>query len=495
MNDTHGHPLRVVLVDLNNFATFPTLAVGLLVASLRQKNIDVEVLSPLAHDVPAYIREYQESIVDHLARRVRLSNRAPVRMVRERTRPIRNRRAQQPHPRVIEEVGRVLETKPDLILLSAYLQHRESVQRIGEMAAVKNVPVLLGGPMFNQPRTVEAWRDLPGLAAIVGGEMDTTIADIVRAIARGDDLLEHEGVVLPDGRRSSPARPLRDLNQIMIPDYTDFPWDLYRMPLIPIMTGRGCQWGRCTFCSDVVSASGRTFRTRSLERVMEEIRTLAMRHESSSFLFLDLKLNSNQALWRGLIERLPRDVPGAEWVGTVHVDSRKDNGLSREDLFNASASGMRRISFGLESGSQRILDAMDKGCSVERNDRFIRDAHDAGISIRCTMFRGYPGETADDVHLTADFLEEHVDRIDRIRLNELAILEGTPLYQDVVNGHNPYTQIRVEGVEDQNAIARHENTSIRGRAYRRAMHRLLAVVYEINRREIRAEASVFDGVM
>lgn len=483
------------MVDLNNFATFPTLAIGILVASLREAGLIVDVLSPLEHDVPAAERERQEWYGDHLHRRLRLSNSRVVRVARESSRTLRRRWSEKPHKRVMQEVGRMLDTNPDAMLLSAYLQHYDTVKAIASLAAAKRVPLLIGGPMFNQPAVARAWAGIAGVRAVIGGESDLTLPEIVKAAIEGGDLLQFDGIFLPNGVSSSPAQPLRELDRSPIPDYSDFPWHRYRLPLIPVMTSRGCQWGRCAFCSDIVSTNGRTFRTRTVDSVMSEIRELAQRHQSSNFLFLDLKLNSSPHMWRAIIERIQNEAPGAQWVGTVHVDKRKDNGLSQADLMAAANAGMRRISFGLESGSQRVLDAMDKGSAVEANSEFIRHAHQAGISVRCTMFRGFPGEDASDLIQTASFLEEHAEYIDRIRFNELAILEGTPLHREATGANSRFAQLRIVKSDEKNAIVRYKNSATTNRSYRRAMRRVLAAVYSINRRPVRAEARVFDGVM
>ena len=58
------------MVDLNNFASFPTLAIGLLVAALRAEGHEVRLVSPLAHDVPSVLRERRETYLDHLKRRL-----------------------------------------------------------------------------------------------------------------------------------------------------------------------------------------------------------------------------------------------------------------------------------------------------------------------------------------------------------------------------------------------------------------------------------------
>lgn len=485
----------VLIVDLNNFATFPTLAIGLLVASLRNKGMEVQLLSPLAYDVPAAAREKRESYKDHVARRIHLSTMPAFRVARDGMRNARDWWKNRPHPRVLQETAKALAARPDAILLSAYLQHYKTVQHIGALAAEAGIPLLLGGPMFNLPEVADAWLKTPGLAAIVGAEVDHTIPKIVMSLKAGEDLLAYDGVVLPDGRRSKTAAPLRDLDTVPVPDFTDFPWDRYPFKIIPIMAARGCQWNKCTFCSDIISASGRTFRTRSADGVIHEMREQARRHGTDKFLFLDLKLNSNPALFRGIIETIQHNVPGAEWIGTVHVDQRRDSGLSRADLKAAVAAGMRRASFGLETGSQRLLDAMQKGSSVEANSDFIRSSYEAGLSIRATMFKGYPGETADDLELTATFLEKHAAYIDRIRMNEFSILSGTPIFNAVDARPEDYENIRIVKRDHRKAKAIYVNHENGGMAYRQAKKRVLKVVYDINRKEIRSSARAFDGLM
>lgn len=498
--DLRSRPLnsphrRALIVDLNNFSTFPTLAVGLLVAALRNAGAEARVICPLAYGVVAVERERRETFADQIARRIHHTTWRPLRKVRDQARRLRAWWQARPDERVFRELAQALAEAPDVVLLSAYLQHYATVARIGRMAAERGIPVILGGPVFNIADTAEAWRRIPGLAAIVGGEVDLALPEIVEAACGGEDLLRFEGVLLPDGRRSRPAAPLRKLDRIPVPDFTDFPWDRYRFRVVPVMTGRGCQWNRCSFCSDIVSASGRTFRTRSLDAVMVELREQARRHDTRNFLFLDLKLNSNPAMFRGITEEIQRHVPGAQWIGTVHVDRRADSGLAPDELRAAARSGMRRISFGLESGSQRLLDAMDKGASVEANAAFIRSAHEAGLSVRCTMFKGYPGETAEDLEATADFLEVHARYLDRIRYNDFSIHEGTPIYAALRDHPEAYPAMRILDYDHRNGRALYDNAALGGPAYRRANARVMALVHAVNRKRLRQAADAFDGLM
>jgi anaerobic magnesium-protoporphyrin IX monomethyl ester cyclase len=485
---------RVLMVDLNIFASFPTYAVGLMVASLRREGHEVEVICPLAHDVPPFERERRETFVDHVKRRVHLSTWRPFETARNAARDLRGWSRDRPHPVVLREVSRALDRKPDIVLLSAYLQHFNTVREIGALAKAHGTPVLLGGAMFNLPSVSEEWRSLPGLVAVVGAEADLDVCALMETACDGGDLTAFAGVTLPDGRRGRPAGPLRGLDRIPVPDYADFPWDRYPVKIVPLMTGRGCQWDKCAFCSDVVSVSGRSFRTRSVENVLLEIQEQARRHETTNFVFLDLKLNSYPDMIRGIASEIQRYVQGAEWVGTVHVDLRKDNGLSRQDLKAAVAGGMRRVSFGLESGSQRMLDLMNKGSNVERNSQFIEDAHAAGLSIRCTMFKGFPGETAADMEATAAFLEKHTHHLDRVRFNEFSLHEDTPIYKATL-AHQGATPLEVTRLIARKAKAEYRNHETGSRDYRRAKARALQAVYEINRREIRSTARQFDGLM
>ncbi|MBP1807495.1 B12-binding domain-containing radical SAM protein [Rubellimicrobium aerolatum] len=486
---------RVLMVDLNNFASFPTLAIGLLAAALRNRSHEVQLISPLAHDVPAAARERRESWLDHAQRRIHLSDFPPLLSVRDGLRSLRHWRQERPHPVVLREVARAIESRPDAILLSAYLQHFNTVREIGRLAAANGIPVLLGGPMFNVPEVAEAWRGLPGLAGVVGAEADRSLPDMVEALCAGEDVGRFPGVTRPDGARATPAPPLRDLDATPFADFTDFPWDRYPVRIVPLMTGRGCQWDKCLFCSDVVSVSGRTFRTRSVENVLLEMQEQARRHATTNFLFLDLKLNSYPDMIRGIAEGIGGYVRGAEWIGTVHVDQRRDNGLSRADLSAAVAGGMRRISFGLESGSQRLLDLMRKGSSVERNSEFIRHAHEAGLSIRCTMFKGFPGETAEDMEATARFLDAHSPYLDRVRFNDFSLQADTPIYRAVMEKGGQAGSLVVRRTEDRRARAEYRNPANADRAYRRAKARALAAVHGINRRPLRDAARQFDGLM
>lgn len=484
-----------LVVDLNNFARYPTLAVGYLASALRRGGYDVSVLSPLASRFPT-MKERQWGWWDYAQRRVYFATHPAVIRMHDALADRRRKWVTRADPRVAKETARVMdELRPDALLLSAYLDYGSAVGELARIAAAQGVPVLLGGPAFNMPEVAAEWVGIAGLTAIVAAEVDHSLPQLVDAAISGADLSTFPGVYLPDGRRGPAARPLRSLDALPVPDFEGFPWHLYPNRVIPVMTGRGCGWGHCTFCSDVKVVNGLTFRSRPPEAVLDELEEQSSRYGTRDVIFLDIKLNSDLGTWRGIIDGFQARVPGGRWIGTVHVQSSGENGLSRDELDAAAHAGLTRISFGLETGSQRMNNLMAKGTSTERMSQFLADAHAAGISVRATAILGYPGETAADLDETTRFLDTHARFLDRVQMSRFTPLPGTRFHE--LYEHHPE---RFNGLTDVRWDYRLRRGTYRYRhasdpSYRKAKARLLKTVYGINRCQLRPGAECFDGLM
>lgn len=263
---------NVLIVDLNNFARYPTLAIAYLVAPLRTAGFHVDVLSPLLIGAPAATHEIPETKVEHFKRHINFSTHPVMQLLHEPLRKLYQTWQTRPHQPTLTAVSEYLsQHKPNLILLSAYLNHYPAVKALGELAAGQGIPVLLGGPAFSQPETLQAWVNLTGISAIFAGEADAVIVDLANTLIAKQDLKRFEGVYTAHWQ-TKVAEPLSDLSQLPLPDFSDFPWDAYPHRIIPIMTGRGCAWNVCTFCSDVTTSNGRSFRSRPVEKVLEELK-------------------------------------------------------------------------------------------------------------------------------------------------------------------------------------------------------------------------------
>lgn len=504
---------NVLIVDLNNFSRYPTLSVGYLAASCRREGIRVRVFSPLSVGVSGVIRERPATRIsllgEHLNFALALSRLETLRSARDWVGTHLLSSLSRHSARVVSEFARAVEReRPEIVLISSYLMYRPIVVEIVRRCAGVGIPVVVGGPYFAEPEVVSEWIGIPGLTALAAGEVEATLPGIIRSILAGEDPARWEGILVPDRDttfRGAIARPSRELDSVPFPDFSDFPWSKYPDRIVPILASRGCAWGACSFCSDVTGTAGRTSRSRDPRRVLDELRA---QHESvgaNLFVFTDMKLNGDLAIWNTLIERFQDVVPGGRWIGSVHVGSRSPSGLGRDPLRQAAASGCVRLTTGLESGSQAVLDSMRKGTQLESVSEYLEDAKTAGISTRATMIVGYPGETVDDVRASAGFVVSHRHVIERIKLCSFSRTIGTPIDRELRKregeqvrnsisggaGGRRETSLAISGSAkvDRPAVQR------RGAAYRRAVGALIGAVHAVNQTPLPERARVFEGVM
>ena len=172
-----------------------------------------------------------------------------------------------------------------------------------------------------------------------------------------------------------------------------------------------------------------------------------------------------------------------------------DNGLDQETLARAHESGLVRVSFGMESGSQKVLRRMAKGCKVELNEAFLRTASNVGISVRSTMMVGYPGESTSDVDLTTQFLDRNAEYLDRVNLCRFKPIPGTAFQSLYDRRPERFEDIQVFKWDYRFARASYRPSQMRDRRYRLAVLKLLNVVHEINRKPLRDNMIQFDGLM
>jgi radical SAM superfamily enzyme YgiQ (UPF0313 family) len=156
---------------------------------------------------------------------------------------------------------------------------------------------------------------------------------------------------------------------------------------------------------------------------------------------------------------------------------------------------MVRLTTGLESGSQRVLDEMRKGTELSTTRRFLDDAASAGLSVRLTMIVGYPGERADDVAASAAFVEENAEKIDRILLNRFALMTGTRVHRNFEREQDAFPDLESVRSNHRMALLDHSFARAREPGYRRQVMRLIGAVHRVNRRPIREAAREFEGVM
>lgn len=489
--------MRALLIDLNNFSRYPTLSVGYLAAVLRGEQVQVDVLSPLSFGVHGFPRQVREKpwqrYRQFLAHWTAVTSLKPVNAVRAWLKERRQAIGADETTLILNAVKDSLRARPDVVLISAYTMYVDVCAGIAALCRQQSIPVIVGGNSFVVPEIAERWAAIDGITTVFSGEPEPALYELVRRVCRGDEVTDMAGVYAREKHADFVAEPLQSLDDVPFPDFSDFPWDCYPNRIVPIMTGRGCEWGRCTFCSDVLTSAGRTFRSRSLDNVLQEIQYQRSRFHNDLFVFLDLKLNSDLALWRGLAEHLPRVAPGIRWTASIHVDSRQDNGLAAEDLQRASKAGLVRTTCGLESGSANVQSSMAKGVKLERMSNFIKAAYHAGISVRLTCIVGYPSEEVEDIEKTTQFVVAHSEFIERIMLNRFSNAPGTPIQRVLEQQPARYPHIAVANLDTVYATVPHRNARLAQTRNLLATYQLIRAVNQVNCKPLIEAAREFEG--
>ena len=184
-----------------------------------------------------------------------------------------------------------------------------------------------------------------------------------------------------------------DLDSMPPADYSDFDISLYDSRGITSEFSRGCV-ANCVYCNETIFWK---YRSRQANAVLDEIEAAYTLKNIQSVYFIDSLLNGNlrelEGFARGLIERKIY----VSWTGYSRIDGKMDKNFWAL-LKSAKATG---FAFGVESGSQKVLDLMKKNCKVEWIEQNFNDLAEINLYNNfATWFTGFPGEELTDVAQT-----------------------------------------------------------------------------------------------
>src|SRR5579862_1078682 len=337
-----------------------------------------------------------------------------------------------PNDVIIKEM---LSKKPDFVGLSFLSTTSYPYAKIlarQMRAADSKVKIAFGG-VFASLNAQLVKMQVPEVDYVCRGDGEQLILDLLERL---EDPSTVSGVTWQkDGKvQHNVNRVLeRNLDQWPFPDREGIPLDFVEsMPLdVPavlsldrfttMQTSRGCPWP-CVFCDIPIFNEGK-WRSRSPQHVIAEFNHLRD-HGYGAVYFVDdhflLQPKRIEAICKGIVDSGVK----IEWGCEGRVDS------VAQHLFPAMAKAhCRTVMFGVESGSQTVLDRLKKEQTLADVERAVTKAKQAGIEIVHGFFVvGTPGETVEDMRATFDFASKL--RLDTFAFNRLCVYRGTPLWQE-----------------------------------------------------------------
>lgn len=267
-------------------------------------------------------------------------------------------------------------------------------------------PVIVGGPHA----TVLPESCLRhGADYVVLGEGEITMLELVNALEAGKNTDGIEGIAfMREGVmiRNKRGEMAENLDEIPMPARDLLPMERYRcsiartkkLPSHSILTSRGCP-GTCSFCNK--SISGTRVRYFSVGRIVEEFFLLRDRYGAEDVAVMDDNFVSEPHVVHSVCDELIRRKFGKTWSVEARIDA-----VDEDVLKHLKAAGCDFIAYGIESGTQKMLDRMKKRITLDQIRSVIKMTKDVGINIRGYFMMGMPGETLDDMEQTISFAKE-----------------------------------------------------------------------------------------
>jgi len=278
--------------------------------------------------------------------------------------------------------------------------------------------LLAGGP---HPTHLagEVFEDCPALDAIVKGEGELPLLGVLERLERDGAWRGAPGLILREGETAS-VPPLEDLDIMGAPvehfaaDFLDDPGQLAYLS-----TSRGCP-ATCNFCN-TPEFWGSSVRFRSPGAVLREMDLLRARHGLTYFSFRDDTFTANRTRILTLMELIRQSGQHPLWNCQSRV-----NLVDEDRLVAMKRAGCEFMQFGVEHGSERVLQLLDKGTSMKHAHRALGLVRKVGMNLGIYLITGIPGEQWEDVEATAELIR--ITRPHDVQISPLALYPGTRLF-------------------------------------------------------------------
>ena len=331
----------------------------------------------------------------------------------------------------LEELREViLKENPDVVGFSAMTCQVNVILDIAEELKKYRpfVKIVVGGPHISSTKE-ELFKFSGNIDFLFYGEAEKTFYKFINALGGNESFEEIEGIIYKQNGRTiinNPPQPTQDLDTLPFPNLgllDIYKYDSYyakSLPLTSLLASRGCPY-HCTFC-DAYATHGRIVRFRSSKNVVDEMEHNYKKYAIKQFTIKDSTFTVNKNWVYEICSDIEKRGLKINWTCNTRVD------LVDEALLMAmKKSGCYMILFGIESGSQKVLDMMKKGITIEQIKKAISLCKKTGIERVGYFIIGNPGETEEDVLKTINLIKE-LD-FDLVDVGRMVAYPGTEIYQ------------------------------------------------------------------
>lgn len=301
-------------------------------------------------------------------------------------------------PLLEKYVDEILAEDPDIVGLSLYFTNRIPSEWVANEIKKRrpNVMIIFGGPECHStdyvpPDSVDHW---------FTGESEQLLLDFLEKYETGEKITERHLGSLYSATRI-------DIDSLPFPDYSDFDFSKYLGHLsINTEISRGCI-AKCSFCSETYYWK---YRDREAHSILDEIEHQVKVNDIKAVSFVDSLVNGNLKSLKGFAEGLLERKLNIRWWGYARCDGRMDGAYF--DLLRAS--GCDGFSYGVESGSQKVLDLMQKKVKVSDINENLYHSGRVGMTANANWIIGAPGEDIEALAHSMNLIWNHRNNIHSI---------------------------------------------------------------------------------
>lgn len=290
------------------------------------------------------------------------------------------------------------------------LIHAFRTARVCKKALPQAAVVLGGFHATTMPRQV--LEDCPAVDRVVMGEGEYVLEALIKNLQTGSPALsEIKGLAWRDSSGHivvNERQPLiEDLDELPLPayhlldmsKYVPHPTQYKLLPNFPMVVQRGCPFN-CAFCNARV-VHGRRVRSKSIEKVIEELKLLKNKYKAKGIYFQDSTFTVNRNFTEELCKKLIEEKLNLVWACNSRVDC-----VDQDLLRLMKKAGCWMVTYGIESGNQKSLDLLNKRTNLAQIEKAVRQTHKMGINAFCSYILAIPGETYEDGLKTIKFAKK-----------------------------------------------------------------------------------------